>query len=92
MVDPYYLSFIINRKEFGRYIDFKSIDSVRNRFYFNDLAKIEIPLPDIKEQKAIGSLYHVYCLRKKMNIDNYNISCDISPIIVRGSLLEAKNE
>ena len=47
VLDPYYLLMWLKREQLGRFIDFASCDSVRNRFYFKNLDIVEIPIPDI---------------------------------------------
>ena len=91
-LDPYYLTSFLKREEFGRYIDFMSIDSVRNRFYYNDLSKIDIPLPSIDIQKKIGSFYKIYTERKRRYDELSNNFANIIPVLVQGSIKEACHE
>lgn len=87
---PEYLCMFFNRTEFDRYARFHSWGSARETFTWNDLAEAEIPIPDIKVQKAIAELYTVYNERKKINEQLKKQIKDICPILIRGSLEEGK--
>lgn len=90
-LNPYYLEMWLKRKELGRSIDFYVLDSVRNRFYFEDLKTIIIPIPEIKIQKLIA---HIYCnyLQREEYIERLKQQISsICPILIRGSILEGKS-
>ena len=89
-LNPYYLLMWLKREQLGRYIDFASCDSVRNRFYFKDLNIIEIPIPDIEIQNAIAKVYECYINRKEINEMLKNQIKDICPILIEGSIAESK--
>lgn len=80
----------LKRSECGRYIDFKSVDSVRNRVYFRDLEMIKIPIVSIEQQDFAVSIFNAYCFRKE-NVDRLKQQImSICPILIRGSVLEAQ--
>ena len=85
---PEYLCMFFNRTEFDRYARFHSWGSARETFTWSDLIEVEIPIPDIKVQKAIASIYKVYVQRKEINEQLKNQIKDICPILIRGSLKE----
>ena len=89
-LNPYYLLMWLKREQLGRFIDFSSCDSVRNRFYFKDLEIVEIPIPEIEKQKIIANVYKVYLDRKEINEQLKNQIKDICPILIKGSIEEAK--
>lgn len=85
-----YLFMWLKRSECGRYIDFKSVDSVRNRVYFRDLEMIKIPIVSIEQQDFAVSIFNAYCFRKE-NVDRLKQQImSICPILIRGSVLEAQ--
>ena len=70
---PEYIYIYLKREELGRYIDFLSIDSVRNRFYFSDLDILNISLVPLDEQKIIVDLFKVYDKKKFIRKKQSNI-------------------
>ena len=87
---PEYLSMWLSRLEFDRYARFNSWGSARENFSFADMANVEIPIPDIKVQKAIAEIYSVYVERKIINEQLKAQIKDICPILIKGSLEEGK--
>jgi len=87
---PEYLAMFFNRTEFDRYARFHSWGSARETFTWDDLIKVEIPIADITIQKAIADIYSVYKERKAIN-ERLKIQIkDICPILIKGSIEEAK--
>lgn len=85
---PEYLSIWLSRKEFDRYARYNSWGSARENFSFEDMASVQIPIPDIKVQKAIAEVYAVYIQRKRINDQLKAQIKDICPILIKGSLEE----
>ena len=56
-LDPEYLMLWFRRPEFDRYARYKSHGSVREIFDWNELCMVELPVPDIEEQKKIVKAY-----------------------------------
>lgn len=83
-----YLLMWLKRSELGRYIEFYTMDSVRNRFQFEELNIIEIPIPPLEIQNSIVEVFNVYNERKEYVKRLRNIIKDICPILVRGAILE----
>ena len=87
---PQYLMLYFARAEFNRYARFCSWGSARETFDWSEMQTVEIPIPDIKLQKAIASIYSVYIERKRINEQLKAQIKDICPILIRGSLEEGK--
>ena len=87
---PEYLSMFFNRTEFDRYARFHSWGSARETFTWDDLIKVEIPIADITVQKSIADIYKVYKERKGINEKLKAQIKDICPILIKGSIEEAK--
>ena len=68
------------------------MDSVRNRVYFRDLDKISIPIPNIEIQRSIAEMYNAYYERKEINERLKSQIKDICPILIKGSIEEARKE
>ncbi len=85
---PQYLMLFFSRTEFDRYARFNSWGSARETFDWNEMCNVEIPIPDIKIQKAIAEIYTVYITRKKINERLKTQIKYICPILIRGSLEE----
>lgn len=70
-LDPEYLMLWFSRPEFDRYARYKSHGSVREIFDWNELCMVELPVPDIKEQKNIVKAYKTItdriALKKQIN-------------------------
>lgn len=90
ILKPEFLFAWFKRSECGRFIDFKSVDSVRNRVYYKDLNAVEIPLPPINSQSDLVNIFNCYLFRK-MSITKLKEMIDnICPILVKGAVLEAE--
>lgn len=87
---PEYLSMFFNRTEFDRYARFHSWGSARETFTWDDLIKVEIPIADITVQKSIADIYKVYKDRKGINEKLKAQIKDICPILIKGSIEEAR--
>jgi len=85
-----YLVMFFNRKEFDRYARFHSWGSARETFTWNDLIKVKIPIPNIEVQKDIVNIYNAFIIRKKINEKLKNKLKEICPILIKGSIEEAK--
>ena len=67
-------------------------DGVREQFDFEQLSEFEIPIPSIDIQNSIIDILNSYLERKKMN-ENLKIRLkDICPILIKGSIEEARKE
>lgn len=89
---PEYLSAFFNRTEFDRYARFHSWGSARETFTWNDLIDVEIPIPSIEIQQSIVDIYKVYLQRKEINERLKEQIKSICPILIKGSLEEARKK
>lgn len=83
---PDYLMLFFSRSEFNRYARFNSWGSARETFDWSDMCNVQIPIPDVKIQKAIADIYSAYITRKKINEQLKAQIKAICPILIRGSL------
>lgn len=87
---PEYLCMFFNRTEFDRYARFHSWGSARETFTWDDLVKVEIPIADMKTQKSIADIYKAYKEQKAINEKLKAQIKDICPILIKGSIEEAR--
>ena len=87
-----YLFIYFTRAEFDRYARFNSWGSARETFTLEDMKDVTVPIPDIKIQKAISEIYTTYFTRKSINEKLKAQIKDICPVLINGSLEEAKME
>lgn len=66
-LDPEYLMLWFSRPEFDRYARFHSHGSVREIFGWDDLCRVELPVPDIEAQRKIAS--SVTSIRNRKNLN-----------------------
>ena len=67
-LDPDYLYILLSRSEFDRLARFNSWGSARETFDWEDMCRVEIPLPPPNVQEAIVNLYH--CLEEAKRISS----------------------
>lgn len=89
---PEYLAMWLSRKEFDRYARFNSWGSARENFSFDDMCNVEIPIPSIEIQQSIVNIYKVYLQRKEINERFKEQIKSICPILIKGSLEEARKK
>lgn len=87
---PEYLMLYFLRSEFDRYARFNSWGSARETFDWLEMCNVRIPIPNIKVQKSIANIYKVYKKRKDINEKLKQQIKDICPILIKGSIEEAK--
>lgn len=88
---PEYLILWLTRKEFFRSTKFFASGSVRDSFNFSEMQEVKIPIPDIKIQQDIVNIYKTYILRKEINEKLKEQIKNICPILIKGSIEEAKS-
>lgn len=68
---PEYLMLWFSRPEFDRYARYKSHGSVREIFDWDEMCRVELPVPDLKEQEKIVNTYNAITkriqLKQKIN-------------------------
>lgn len=71
LLNPEYLMLWFSRPEFDRYARYKSHGSVREIFDWDELCMVELPVPDIEEQRKIVKAYKTITdrieLKKRIN-------------------------
>ena len=88
---PEYLALWLSRDEFDRYARFHSWGSARENFSWEAMCEVRIPVPDIDVQHSIVDIYKAYNIRKEINEKLKAQLKDICPILIKGSIEEAKN-
>lgn len=76
---PEYLFIWFNRSEFDRYARFNSWGSARETFNWDDLCNVEIPIPDIREQRKYVALYKGLLTNQKVyenSLADLQLICD----------------
>lgn len=81
---PEYLYLWFSRPEFDRYARFHSWGSARETFDWEDMCNIKLPIPDIKVQKAIVTIYHTLETRKRINEQLKNTIKPLCPVLMKG--------
>ncbi len=84
-----YLYLFFCRTEFDRYARFHSWGSARETFSI-DMKGIAIPIPNLEIQKSIVEIYEAYRTRKEINEKLKSQIKDICPILIKGSIEEAR--
>ncbi len=81
---PEFLQMFFKRKEIDRYARFHSWGSARETFNWDDMCNLKLPIPDIKIQEAIVTIYHTLETRKRINEQLKNTIKPLSPVLMRG--------
>lgn len=87
---PEYLMLWFGRTEFQRYTLYHAAGSVRDTFDFNLMKEVEFPLPPIEIQKDIINILVAYNTRKAINEKLKEKIKTICPILIKGSIEEAR--
>lgn len=81
---PEYLYLWFSRPEFDRYARFHSWGSARETFDWADLCNVKLPIPDLKIQEAIVTIYHTLETRKRINEKLKNTIKPLCPVLMKG--------
>lgn len=87
---PEYLMLWFSRTEFQRYTWYYAAGSVRDTFDFNLMQQVEFPIPDIEIQQDIVNIFETYNTRRDINEKLKAQIKDICPILIKGSIEEAR--
>lgn len=90
VINPDYLAMWLKRKEFDRYARYNSWGSARENFVFDEMKEVEIPIPDLKVQESIVNIYQCFIERQAINEILKKQIKDICPILIKGSVEEAR--
>ncbi len=88
---PEYLFLFLRRTEFDRYARFHSWGSARENFNWDDICNIKLPIPDIKIQEAIVTIYHTLETRKRINNQLKASIKPLCPVLMRGVVKEMRD-
>jgi type I restriction enzyme S subunit len=89
---PEFLMLWFYRPEFNRYGWFISDSSVRASLEWERFIEIKIPVPDIKIQEAIVTIYHTLETRKRINEQLKASIKPICPVLMRGVVENLETE
>lgn len=81
---------LFERSEFNRYSRFNSWGSARETFDWEEMCDVRIPVPDIEKQQDIVNIFKAYNTRKDINEKLKAQIKDICPILIKGSIEEAR--
>lgn len=81
---PEYLYIWFARQEFDRYARFHSWGSARETFDWVDMCSVKLPIPDIKVQEAIVTIYHTLQTRKRINDQLKSTIKPLCPVLLKG--------
>ena len=87
---PEYLMLWMARPETQRLCGFNAWGSTRDVFPFSELCELRFPIPSIDIQQDIVNIYEAYIMRKSINERLKAQIKDICPILIRGSIEEAR--
>ena len=85
-----YIMMWFSRKEVDRLGWFMSDASIRTNLDMDRFNEIEIPIPDLKVQKAIVEIFNSYNTRRYINEKLKEQIRSICPILIKGSIEEAR--
>lgn len=88
---PEYLYLWFARPEFDRYARFHSWGSARETFDWSDMCNVKLPIPDIKVQEAIVTIYHTLETRKRINEQLKNAIKPLCPVLMKGVVQKIEN-
>jgi type I restriction enzyme S subunit len=89
---PEFLLLWFKRPEFDRYARYNSWGSARETFDWNEIQRVQLPIPPISVQKSIVAIYHALESRKQLTERLKTTVKEISPVLIkdaRNKVLEA---
>jgi len=89
---PEYLYLFFQRSEFDRYARFNSWGSARETFDWNEMCRVQLPIPSIEKQKAIVTIYRTLETRKRINQKLKNSIKPLCPVLMRGVVKELEEK
>lgn len=81
---PEYLFLFFKRSEFDRYARFNSWGSARETFDWDEMCRVQLPIPSIEKQKAIAEIYKTIETRKRINEQLKDSIKPLCPVLMRG--------
>ena len=89
---PEYLSLWLQREEFCHFAFYYSLGTVKDELDMTELGQMNIPFPSLEIQNNIITIYKNYLERKELNEKLKSQIKSICPILIKGSIEEAKRE
>ncbi len=89
---PEFLMLYFKRAAFDRYAAFNAWSSTRDTFDWPDMIIVKVPIPDIKVQEAIVTIYHTLETRKRINDQLKNTIKPLCPVLMKGVVESFKTE
>jgi type I restriction enzyme S subunit len=83
---PEYLSLWFSRKNFCDYVWFYAFGSVRDTFDYSLMTEVTLPIPNIKIQEAIVTIYHTLETRKRIKEQLKNTIKPLCPVLIKGAI------
>ena len=87
---PEYLMLWLSRSETHRQCGYRSYGTTRDVFPFEDLCKLQFPIPNIETQKDIANIYKCYIERQRIAEALKEQLKNICPVLIKGSLQTEK--
>ena len=87
---PKYLMLWLIRKEFGRFVYWASQGTSYEFLTYESLSNYGIPVPSMEIQQDIVNIYEAYLTRKEINEKLKTQIKDLCPILIKGSIEEAR--
>jgi len=83
---PEYLMLWMSRSETHRQCGYKSYGTTRDVFPFEELCKLEFPIPSMEIQKNVANIYKCYLERQRIATQLKEQLNNLCPILIKGSL------
>ncbi len=83
---PEYLMLWMSRSETHRQCGYKSYGTTRDIFPFEELCKLEFPIPSLEIQKNVAIIYKCYLERQRIATQLKEQLNNLCPILIKGSL------
>lgn len=87
-----YLMLWLSRDEFTCYCTFHAFGSARDTFEWEQMCEVQIPIPNLEIQKSIVGIFNALNLRKQINEKLKEQIKNICPVLIKGSIEEARGE
>jgi len=83
-----YLFLFLRRPKFDRYARYNSWGSARETISWEDLGRLEIPIPPIRIQQDIVNIFNAYNTRRQLVNKLTDLQKKICPILIKGAIEE----
>ena len=83
---PEYLMLWMSRSETHRQCGYKSYGTTRDVFPFEELCKLEFPIPSLEVQENVANIYKCYLERQRIAAQLKEKLNNLCPILIKGSL------